>query len=134
MDKYVYITKWTLNQGIIKAKVKEFRPNDSVRVEEYDEIQFYKPDWHSSKEEAILQAEFLVKRKIHSLEKQIKKLKKTNFRGAEIKKKVSDYDVWHKKCSCGYDPGKSREGKCWQCGRKLQRDYSDRALKINRKN
>lgn len=51
-------------------------------------------------------------------------------------KKLGDYDRWFKPCkNCGFDNGKkskSCDNKCWKCGRRLERDYSDRALKINR--
>lgn len=46
--------------------------------------------------------------------------------------KLGDFDVWYKVCeNCGYDTAKS-EPRCWKCGRKISRDYSDRALKDNR--
>ena len=49
--------------------------------------------------------------------------------------KLSDYNRWFKPCSnCGYDTGKTSKespAKCWKCGRPIQRDYSERALKIN---
>ena len=47
--------------------------------------------------------------------------------------RLSDYDVWYKKCeNCGYDTGKSTKAsrdRCWKCGRRINRDYSDRALR-----
>ena len=47
--------------------------------------------------------------------------------------KLSDYNRWFKPCkNCGYDTGNAgKYGKavCWKCGRRLQRDYSERALK-----
>ena len=48
--------------------------------------------------------------------------------------KLEDFDIWYKPCKCGYDTGKSTArspNNCWKCGARLQRDYSDRALKIN---
>ena len=49
--------------------------------------------------------------------------------------KLGDFDRWFKPCeNCGYDTakaGKTSEAKCWKCGRVIQRDYSDRALKKN---
>jgi len=52
-------------------------------------------------------------------------------------KKLKNYDIWYKPClKCGWDTGKSVKldpPKCWQCGRVIYRDYSDRALK-NEKN
>ena len=49
--------------------------------------------------------------------------------------KLGDFDRWFKKCECGYDIGKVSErsdAKCWKCGARAVRDYSDRALKTNR--
>lgn len=52
---------------------------------------------------------------------------------------LGDYDIWYKVCDhCGYDTARSSIGKegvkyCWKCGRRVQRDYSDRALKSNAK-
>lgn len=48
---------------------------------------------------------------------------------------LGDYDIWYKPCShCGYDTGKSStlEERCWKCGRRISRDYSERALKKKR--
>ena len=51
----------------------------------------------------------------------------------KVKHKLGDYDIWFKPCDkCGYDTAKaSKKSKpnCWKCGRRIQRDYSDRALK-----
>jgi|SaaInlStandDraft_5_1057022.scaffolds.fasta_scaffold770073_1 transposase len=42
---------------------------------------------------------------------------------------LSDYDRWSKPCNhCGCDNGKlgkNSEFRCWKCGRKLERDYSE---------
>lgn len=47
---------------------------------------------------------------------------------------LDDYDRWYSKCeNCGYDPGKSDSNRCWQCGRIVHRDFTDRALKPGRK-
>lgn len=49
--------------------------------------------------------------------------------------KIGDYDIWYKKCeNCGYYTGKSVKPKdgikrCWKCGNRLKRDFSDRARK-----
>lgn len=47
--------------------------------------------------------------------------------------KLGDFDVWYKPCkNCGYDTAKSTvksSNKCWKCGRRIVRDFSDRALK-----
>ena len=52
-------------------------------------------------------------------------------------RKMKEYDLWFKPCSkCGYNIGRmseSSERKCWKCGsHNLERDYSDKTLKINR--
>lgn len=53
------------------------------------------------------------------------------------KYKLKDYDRWYKPCTkCGYDTAKSTKTSpcyCWKCGNKVYRDYSDRALKKNRR-
>jgi len=49
--------------------------------------------------------------------------------------KLGDFDRWFKPCKCGHDPGRYSErspAKCWKCGARIERDYSDRALKANR--
>ena len=51
-------------------------------------------------------------------------------------RKMGDYDLWFKDCDkCGYKIGRMSENstrKCWKCGNiRLQRDLSDRALKVN---
>ncbi|MCP4762006.1 MAG: hypothetical protein GY870_09495 [archaeon] len=54
-----------------------------------------------------------------------------------MSKKLSDYDIWYKKCECGYDPGRKTEKEiknmsivtCWKCGKRISRDFSERALK-----
>ena len=47
--------------------------------------------------------------------------------------KLGDFDRWFKPCiKCGFDAGKvgkHSDNKCWKCGARLSRDYSDRALK-----
>lgn len=75
----IYITKWALSKGILKAKVTEFRPNDSVRVEGYH-IQFYTPDWHKTEKEAVLDAEWRRKHKLLTLEKLTIKYKRMKFK------------------------------------------------------
>ena len=50
--------------------------------------------------------------------------------------RLGDYDIWYKPCEkCGYDTAKNsrlREDatpRCWRCGSRVHRDYSERALK-----
>lgn len=48
---------------------------------------------------------------------------------------LDDYDVWYQECEhCGDDTAKSTPPKdgierCWKCGRRVIRDFSERALK-----
>lgn len=45
-------------------------------------------------------------------------------------RRLGDFDVWHKPCeNCGCDPGKTTKNHCWKCGRRVYRDFTDRALK-----
>ena len=50
---------------------------------------------------------------------------------------LGDYDRWTKPCKkCSFANGKlgkESELRCWKCGYRLERDYSDKALKINSK-
>ena len=50
---------------------------------------------------------------------------------------LSDFDIWYKPCgNCGYDTRKASarsEPRCWKCGHGIYRDYSERALKQERK-
>lgn len=50
--------------------------------------------------------------------------------------KLGDYDRWFEPCKkCGFDPAKVSEkssNRCWKCGNRLSRDYSDRALTTKR--
>ncbi len=47
--------------------------------------------------------------------------------------KLGGYNRWFEACAkCGFDGGKACkkcEPKCWKCGGRLSRDYSERALK-----
>ena len=50
------------------------------------------------------------------------------------KRKLKDYDVWYEPCErCRYDTGKCPKTmdnkRCWQCGNRVKRDFTDRALK-----
>jgi len=46
---------------------------------------------------------------------------------------LGDYDIWFKPCeNCGYDTAKASaksEAKCWRCGSRISRDYTERVLK-----
>ncbi len=47
--------------------------------------------------------------------------------------KLGDFDVWYKDCvKCGFKTGKATQkldNRCWKCGSRLERDFSDRAIK-----
>ncbi len=49
--------------------------------------------------------------------------------------KLSDFAVYYKPCEkCGYDTAKSTDkakARCWRCGNRVYRDFSDRALLKN---
>jgi len=55
--------------------------------------------------------------------------------GIDVQRIVRHYDYWIRPCEhCGHDEGRStlpKKGnhRCWKCGRRVQRDFSDRALK-----
>jgi len=46
---------------------------------------------------------------------------------------LKDFDRWFKPCEkCGYDTAKtttSSPARCWKCGNRIERDYTERALK-----
>jgi len=51
--------------------------------------------------------------------------------------KLGDYDIWYKPCAnCGFDSARKskKDNKCWKCGRRIDRDFSNRALISNRRN
>lgn len=52
-----------------------------------------------------------------------------------VPRTMGEYDLWMKPCEkCGFDSAKISEKsawKCWKCGGRLTRDFSDRALKVN---
>lgn len=56
------------------------------------------------------------------------------YTGGGMSYKMKDYDVWYQVCeNCGYDTAKSTtksKNQCWKCGRRIMRDFSDRALKV----
>jgi hypothetical protein len=81
----VWITKYALSAGIqereaevnvdSKGMIGVAPPNRPGFYTEY----FYKPDWHTSKEEAHRRAEIMRLKKIVSLKNQIAKLEKLGF-------------------------------------------------------
>ena len=76
-----WITKYALSSGIVERVVEHTGIDGMIeRRDCYSPEYFHGDDWHYSKEGAVLKAEEMRKRKITSLEKQIEKLKKKDFR------------------------------------------------------
>lgn len=78
----VYITLYALSSGIFEAEVEMttsektvYHPSDRIGCSRC----YHKPHWHETREEAIERAEQMRLKKIASLEKQLKKIKKLNF-------------------------------------------------------
>lgn len=78
----VWITKYALTKGIIEAD-GELTSSDSVSILNrglsLPTHWFYKGDWHSNMQSAIMRAEEMRQKKIESLKKQIKKLERMRF-------------------------------------------------------
>lgn len=78
----VWITKYALTSGIIETEAEECG-DDMVRVHNntFCDSYYHKEgrEWHRTKESAVAKAEEMRKKKIASLQKQIKKLENTNF-------------------------------------------------------
>lgn len=77
----VYITKYALTKGIeiVEAELSD-RVSDNIFTIEKCSRYFHKGDWCLTKEDAINKAEEMRANKIKSLEKQIEKLKNSNFK------------------------------------------------------
>jgi len=83
----VYITKYALSKGIQKYEVSENHivsedieySHILIRGARYNE-EYFKPDWHTNKEESLIQAELMRLKKISSLSKQIVKLRGLKFK------------------------------------------------------
>lgn len=78
----VYITKYALSKGIQEYEVSDIKPGTEhivIHKAMYNQ-HFFKPDWHTNKEEALLQAELMRLKKISSLSKQIVKLRGLKFK------------------------------------------------------
>lgn len=80
-----YITKWALTEGIleVEGKQSEHSPSLFVGSQKGSAHAVYAhgegKHWHRTREEAIVRAEELKRRKILSLKKTIEKLEKTTF-------------------------------------------------------
>ena len=72
----VYITKYALTKGILEVEVNVSEAHPSMAVDSENSVATYhKPDWFTTKEEAIARAEQMRMKKIFSLEKSLRKLK-----------------------------------------------------------
>lgn len=81
MEIKVYVTKFALTKGIFEtiADVSENYPNlASASAHNFRDI-YHKPFWHTTREEAVAQAEKMRIAKIKSVEKQLKKLQNMKF-------------------------------------------------------
>jgi len=76
-----YITKYALTQGILEKEVRAVESCPTMVVVENSRFQeaFHKPFWHTTREEAVAQAEKMRIAKIKSVEKQLKKLQNMQF-------------------------------------------------------
>lgn len=77
----VWITKYALTKGVFEMDVeRQSEDGKSVYGKAWDQCYHGQgAEWHGSKGSAIARAEEMRKKKIASLEKQIKKLEKIRF-------------------------------------------------------
>lgn len=80
----VWITKFALTSGILEkeAEICHSINDEMIKITtdhnglgEY----YHGKDWHKTREEAVIQANDMVARKIQTVEKQLNKLKATKF-------------------------------------------------------
>lgn len=76
----IYITQYALTKGILEKEVEETSFENMVKenIGGYNQM-YHKPHWHSTKEEAVIQAEKMRLSKISSLNKKIKELENLKF-------------------------------------------------------
>jgi hypothetical protein len=75
----VYITKYALTKGIFELDAVQTDNPRMIASRGQWTNYYHKPDWHSSKSDAINRAEDMREAKIKSLEKQLKKIKDIEF-------------------------------------------------------
>ena len=78
----VWITKYTLTQGIFEKEVKFSTASDDMVVADGTYSECYHGEgreWHLTKEEAVKKAEEIKDRKIKSIQKQLEKLQNMKF-------------------------------------------------------
>jgi len=78
----VYITKYALTQGIQEYDISDMQKgsNHVVIHEAMYNQHFFKPEWHTDKNDALQHAELMRVKKIASLERQIFKLRGLKFK------------------------------------------------------
>ena len=77
----VWITKYALTQGIFCTEVKpcfDINPKMVSTLDKYAQC-YHGGDWHENKSDAVARAEEMRKKKIFSMEKQIKKIQALKF-------------------------------------------------------
>lgn len=77
----IWITKYALTTGIYEIEAKETHSPSMVSDANHPLSMYHGEgkEWHKSKEDAIQMAEMMKNKKIESLEKQLKKVKKLKF-------------------------------------------------------
>jgi hypothetical protein len=79
----VYVTKWWLSKGLVKAETETPLDQNMIFIRgiqgPWGDHYLHKPDWHASRGEAGLYAEQLRVKRMASLKKQLAKLKAMTF-------------------------------------------------------
>lgn len=75
----VFITKYALTQGILEIEPKQTHSVNMIGDVNNQYTYYHKPDWHLTKEEAIIRAEEMRIKKLQSLDKQIKRISALKF-------------------------------------------------------
>jgi len=79
-----WISKYALTSGIFSVEAEVCSTSPTMIHEQKAKMMssfYHKPHWHNTKEEAIVQAEKMRKKKVASLEKQLNKIRKMTFGG-----------------------------------------------------
>lgn len=82
-----FVTKWALTKGIIEMELRETEEYGVVSTEYFgfpvcitgEEENWNRTNWHRTRISAVVRAEMMRRKKIHSLETQIAKLKQLKF-------------------------------------------------------
>ena len=76
----VYVTKYSLTQGILKMPVTTTSFPGMVKS---SNVTFFKGEWFEDFESAVLRAEEMREKKLQSLERQMQKIKSLDFRSTD---------------------------------------------------